>query len=54
MDKDSNEFAMIYYSNLALKITKNSIDKIDYETIVLPIVWQYVVYVKYSAPSVQT
>lgn len=32
MDKDSNEFAMIYYSNLALKITKDTIDKIDYET----------------------
>jgi len=32
MDKDSNDFAMIYYSNLALKITKNSIEKIDYES----------------------
>lgn len=31
MDKDSSEFAMIYYSNLALKITKDSIIKIDYE-----------------------
>ena len=31
MDKDSSEYAMIYYSNLALKITKDSIDKIEYE-----------------------
>lgn len=31
MDKDSSEFAMIYYSNLALKISKDSIEKIDYE-----------------------
>lgn len=32
MDKDAPTFAMIYYSNLALKVTKNSIDKIDYES----------------------
>ena len=32
MDKDSSDFAMIYYSNLALKITKDSINKIDYES----------------------
>jgi hypothetical protein len=32
MDKDGFDYAMIYYSNLALKITKNSIEKIDYET----------------------
>jgi len=32
MDKDSNDFAMIYYSNLALKITKDAIYKIDYES----------------------
>lgn len=31
MDKDSSDYAMIYYSNLALKITKDSIDKIEYE-----------------------
>jgi hypothetical protein len=31
MDKDSSEFAMIYYENLALKISKNSIEKIEYE-----------------------
>lgn len=31
MDKDSNDYAMIYYSNLALKISKDSIDKIEYE-----------------------
>jgi hypothetical protein len=32
MDKDGSNFAMIYYLNLALKITKNSIEKIDYES----------------------
>jgi hypothetical protein len=32
MDKDSSDFAMIYYSNLALKITKDSIEKIDYDS----------------------
>lgn len=32
MDKDGNDFAMIYYLNLALKITKDLITKIDYET----------------------
>lgn len=32
MDKDSSDFAMIYYSNLALKVTKNNIEKIEYET----------------------
>jgi len=32
MDKDSTDFAMIYYSNLALKVTKNEIEKIDYES----------------------
>jgi hypothetical protein len=31
MDKDSSDYAMIYYSNLALKISKDSIDKIEYE-----------------------
>lgn len=31
MDKDNSDFAMIYYKNLSLKITKNSIDKIDYD-----------------------
>lgn len=31
MDKDSNDYAMIYYSNLALKISKDAIDKIEYE-----------------------
>ena len=33
MDKDSSNFAMIYYSNLALKITKSNVEKIDYEDI---------------------
>lgn len=32
MDKDSNDFAMIYYQNLALKINKDSIEKIDYDS----------------------
>jgi hypothetical protein len=32
MDKDGPNFAMIYYSNLALKITKDSINKIDYDS----------------------
>lgn len=32
MDKDSDKFAMIYYSNLALKVSKDSIDKIEYES----------------------
>lgn len=33
IEKDTSEFAMIYYKNLALKITKNSIEKIKYEDI---------------------
>jgi hypothetical protein len=32
MDKDGSNFAMIYYSNLALKITKDAIEKIEYDT----------------------
>lgn len=32
MDKDGSDFAMIYYSNLALKITKDSIEKIEYDS----------------------
>ena len=32
MDKDGPNFAMIYYSNMALKITKDSINKIDYDS----------------------
>lgn len=31
MDKDGADFAMIYYLNVALKITKDSIKKIEYE-----------------------
>lgn len=31
MDKDGTDYAMIYYSNLALKITKNSVEKIEYD-----------------------
>ena len=31
MDKDTTSYAMLYYSNLALKITKNNIEKINYE-----------------------
>lgn len=31
MDKDGHDYAMIYYSNLALKITRNSVEKIEYE-----------------------
>lgn len=31
MDKDTTNYAMLYYSNLALKITKNNIEKINYE-----------------------
>jgi len=31
MDRDSAEHAMLYYRNLALKITKDSIEKIDYD-----------------------
>ncbi len=30
IDKDSSDFAMIYYQNLALKIKKDSIEKIEY------------------------
>lgn len=30
MDKDSNDFAMLYYENLALKIKNDSIEKIEY------------------------
>jgi pyruvate carboxylase len=31
IDKDGSDFAMIYYENLALKIKKDSIEKINYE-----------------------
>lgn len=32
MDKDSDKFAMIYYSNLALKVSKDTIEKIEYDS----------------------
>ena len=31
VDKDTNEFAMLYYNNLALKISSNTIEKIEYD-----------------------
>lgn len=32
LDRDSVDFAMIYYSNVAVKVSKNNIQKIDYES----------------------